>query len=371
MLTEEDITHEEMKSLVAKGYLCAECQSILTIAWGGFYGKNCHILRCGNNAQHKGITRHDKAYEIKKKEYWSMESKELMTMDETKMLERVEMARFPQELKQPEKLLLAQVAITYGFDPLMGEVTIYQGRPFVSIDGRYRKAQETEMLDGVETRPATKQEKEDWQIPEGDYFFRSDVYVKGAHHSFTGWGRVRAVETKGNSNLPIVKNPQRMAEKRAEAMALRKAFHIPLPSAEDIGSPDNEEKPLVDRTTGEIVKAKVTVVESKPKPKPKPKLEPKPEGQPELKIEPVAKTEVEPEPVRILKSPIDLQWLKEQLTFLQEQGVKAYSNASFLSYLNTLTNGDAKKVSEAVMALTEKQAEAVVQEIKVKAELIY
>jgi len=53
---------------------------------------------------------------------------------------------------------------------------------------------------------------------------------------------------------------QRMAEKRAEAQALRKAFHINLPSIEDIGSPDLElppisvtiEAPTADPGTGEL-----------------------------------------------------------------------------------------------------------------------
>ena len=44
-----------------------------------------------------------------------------------------------------------------------------------------------------------------------------------------GWGRVRVAETKGSEHLPIVKDPDRQAEKRAEAMALRKAFSMPVP----------------------------------------------------------------------------------------------------------------------------------------------
>ena len=71
----------------------------------------------------------------------------------------------------PISAIALMIPITYGFDPLMGEISIYQGRPYVSIDGRYRKAQETGNLDGVSTRPANKQEREDWQIPVGDFFF--------------------------------------------------------------------------------------------------------------------------------------------------------------------------------------------------------
>src|SRR3990167_1662340 len=192
-ITEAEMSYQDMKKAVDNGYLCGKCQGVLVIAWSA--EKNCYILRCGNDITHTGITRHDKKYEQKLKEVLSMDSTALQTMTETKMMERVNMARFPQELTKEDKRLLAQVAITYGFDPLMGEVTIYQGKPFVSIDGRYRKAQETGKLDGVETRPATKQERTDWQIPEGDYFFRSAVYVIGTTHPFVAWGRVISAET--------------------------------------------------------------------------------------------------------------------------------------------------------------------------------
>lgn len=266
-LTEVQMSYEDMLQAVNQGYLCAECQSVLTVAWGGNIGLNEYILRCGRDVKHNGITRHDKKYEQTLKERFSMDSTALMTLGETGMLQRIEMARFPQDLTKEDKRLLAQVAITYGFDPLMGEVTIYQGRPFVSIDGRYRKAQETGRLDGVESRPATKQEREDWQITEGDYFFRAEVYVIGASHSFLGWGRVHKAETIGGKGYkPIEKNPQRMAEKRAEAQALRKAFHIPLPSVEEIGSADYDIDSMVkvvDLTTGEITE-QATKSESAP-----------------------------------------------------------------------------------------------------------
>jgi hypothetical protein len=160
-------------------------------------------------------------------------------MDDKAMVARIGTAKFPQELSQSDVRLLSLAARTYGFDPILGEISIYQGRPFISIDGRYRKAQETKMFDGIETRPANKQEKTDWDIPDGDYFFRSECWVKGSSRPFVGWGRVRQSEINPNGKFkPVDVNPQRMAEKRAEAQALRKAFHIPLPSIEDIGSPE-------------------------------------------------------------------------------------------------------------------------------------
>jgi len=196
-----------------------------------------------------------------------MDSTALTKMDQPAMMQRIDAARFPQELKPEDKKLLAMVAVTYGFDPLMGEITIYQGRPYVSIDGRYRKAQETGNLVGVKTRPATKEEYEAWRIPEDDYFFHCDVFIKGGGlNSFEGWGRVRLAETKPGSTRqgdttstykPIQGNPQRMAEKRAEAFALRKAFHINLPSIEDVGTVDEDSGVTVDIETGEIIDGEI------------------------------------------------------------------------------------------------------------------
>ena len=231
------------------------CGGNLSMAWNSKAGKN--VLRCGKCLRYvaetelvkrRSLTRQYKdgdpvnpaiANRIERKLGGRiMESTELTTMSQDKMLARIDLAKFPQDLNPAEKKLLAMAAITYGFDPLMGELTIYQGRPYVSIDGRYRKARESGKLDGVTTRPATKQEREDWSIPLEDYFFRSEVSVKGMSLPLVGWGRVRMAETQGKGYKPVETNPQRMAEKRAEAQALRKAFSIPLPSAEDIGLED-------------------------------------------------------------------------------------------------------------------------------------
>lgn len=255
----------EMRRYEKEGYKCAECNSRLIVVWMDGWR-----LRCVNNINHKGVTRHDKAQEeikaiIRKETH--MDSTALTLMSEKDMVERIGRAKFPQQLSQAEVRTLAVAARSYGFDPLMGEISIFQGRPFVSIDGRYRKAQETGLLDGVECRPASKQEREDWQIPEGDFFFRAEVYVKGASKLFVGWGRVRASELTEKSKRdpsrlasPVVAaNPQRMAEKRAEAQALRKAFHIPLPSLEDIGTPDAE--PCADGP--EVIEAEVEELSTK------------------------------------------------------------------------------------------------------------
>lgn len=289
-----------------------------------------------------------------------MDSTALTIMSEEKMLERVGMSRFPQDLTKPEKLLLARAAVTYGFDPLMGEITLYQGKPFVSIDGRYRKAQETNRLDGVESRPATKEEREDWGIPDGDYFFRAEVYVKDSTRSFVGWGRVFASETVPGSNRqndttskykPIQSNPQRMAEKRAETQALRKGFHIPLPGMEDIGLPDyhtDSNGVKLHTVTGELIDTKVEDPD---------KLFEKEGG--DLFAEALAVVDKAPEP----ELPIDLQWLREQIAILDEKKVSGWSETGVISRLGATTGKTSASLSEAVRHLTPEQAEVVVKRI--------
>lgn len=286
-----------------------------------------------------------------------MDSNQLTVMDEQTMLRRVEMARFPQDLTKPDKTLLAQVAITYGFDPLMGEVSIYQRRPYVSIDGRYRKAQETGQLDGVETRPATKQEKEDWQIPEGDYFYRSEVYLKGSTRPFVAWGRVHKAETVGGKGFkPVEKNPQRMAEKRAEAQALRKAFHIPLPSVEDIGSPDYDADSTaveVDTDTGEI---------NEPKPKAKENPQSKtavadPE-EPEVQEPVEMPTESTTEGIEKEESAIAFDWINETLQIIR------WSEKTALSWLKAQLRVEGDNLTDVLNSLGETNLHRFIGHIK-------
>lgn len=250
MLTTDEISYEDMQQAIHQSYKCAVCQNILTVAW--YQGQ--YVLRCGKNINHKGITRHDLKEEELRRKVLSMESTELTKMNETQMTDRIKMAKFPQDMSPKDMKLLAKVAITYGFDPLMGEIMVYQGNPYISIAGRYRKALETGELDGISTRPATKAEKEAREIPDGDYLYHADIWKKGCLHSFEGWGRVRKAEidkakaSKGREFLPIANDPQGMAEKRAEAKGLKKGFYIPvpLPNIEDIGSePDEVKAPIV------------------------------------------------------------------------------------------------------------------------------
>ena len=234
MITEAEMPHEVMQKRVTT-HKCGDCGAQLIIAWGGSLGIDSYILRCGKDIKHNTISDYKKpSKEVEEglkiyRRIYGMDTKALMVMDKQTMLARVGQAKFPKELTKAEATLMCEVAISYGFDPIMTELMIYQGNPYVTINGRYRKAQETGQFDGIDTRPATKQERIERNAKEGDYLYRCEVWRKDASHPFVGWGRVGKKETEGNINLPIVKDPDRQCEKRAEAMGLRKAFSMPIP----------------------------------------------------------------------------------------------------------------------------------------------
>jgi len=236
-ILESDLSFEDMRK-AEHSFKCAQCGSSLNIAWSA--QKDCYMLRCGQSLEHNGVVPYGKDKELLeianklRGRPLPMETGALQKLNTEQMLARVNQARFPKDLTTQDRQLMAKISIEYGLDPLFGELMIYQGRPYVTIDARRRKAQETGQLDGISARPATKAERTARQVAEVDYLFVAEVWIKGASHSFEGWGTVRAAETKGSEHLPIVKDPAAMAEKRAEAQALRRAFHIPLPSYEEI-----------------------------------------------------------------------------------------------------------------------------------------
>jgi hypothetical protein len=108
----------------------------------------------------------------------------------------------------------------------LGELILYQNKPYISIDGRIRLAHETGLLVGMETRPATLIERRNYGCEDGDALWVCSVYRRGAGRAFVGWGHV----SKGDRNPVAKSHPREMAKKRAKYDALRTAF----PPAENI-----------------------------------------------------------------------------------------------------------------------------------------
>jgi len=246
--------------------VCAECGGNLAVRYD--MDKHREYIICSKNEAHEGI-RKTWAEDLKQiRRDISMDSKALMKLGEGGMLARIEQAGFPQALKAEEKAMVAEIALSYGLDPIMNELSIYQGRPYPTVNAWYRKSQETGLFDGMNSRPATKQERQERNAKEGDLLYCVEVWRKGSAHPFVGWGRVRAEETVGDKHLPIVKDPDRMAEKRGEMQGMRKAFSIPMPprsfeEAIDIYA-DVPDIGKVDTKTGEVVEGEFTEIKEKP-----------------------------------------------------------------------------------------------------------
>lgn len=238
--TEDELTYRQMQDIAQSEKRCGQCGGSLTVAWGG-NKYNTYILRCGRDIGHKVIRQRSKKTELERegekifgRNKGMKDTTALQVMPKKEMLERINQAKFPKDLTAVDRQRIAVIAIEYGLDPLMQELMIYQGQPYVTLAARLRKAQETEQLEAIDTRPATKEEKTARGLAEDDYLSRAEVWKVGMVRPFVGWGTVKAKETKGSAFLPVVNDPASHAEKRAIARALKLGFHLPLPSAEDV-----------------------------------------------------------------------------------------------------------------------------------------
>ncbi len=328
----EDSSGDNIKKLIRQN-VCQECGRQL---YAYLDGEGKTYIACGGG-QHEGI-KSLKPEDLKQlRRTISMDSTALTKLGNEGMLARIEQARFPQALKPEEKAMIAEVALSYGLDPIMNELTIYQGRPYPTVNAWYRKSQESGQFDGMNSRPATKEEREDRNTEEGDLLYRCEVYRKGGSHPFVGWGKVFAAERKGNEHLPIVKWSDRMCEKRAEMQAMRKAFSIPMPSMSYEEIPGTGK---VNTTTGEIIEGEVT------------ELTPTPEPQPEA-------TEPTPPPTKVggdSESPIDMPWLIESVNTLKWD---------ILQYMKDTYKVDTSgNLGDVVGRLTNKQQQAVCKEVQ-------
>ena len=257
----------EARQLV-KTHQCSECCRPLKIS--RLSGTREFIVMCSLFPHHQGYTRiaRDSSLvemtNLLKGKGIQMDSNALVALGPTGMTKRVEQVNWPSTVTSAAKKMIAEISLTYGLDPLFDEIMPYQGRPYVTISARRRKAQETGELDGIETRPATQQERLDRGTDDGDYCAFATVWKKGSSHPFTAFGKVTSTEIerakkqaanhgRQTDTLPLVKDPLGMAEKRAEALALKRAFYIPLPSAEDISPYD--ESSVIDSTAAVVVDA--------------------------------------------------------------------------------------------------------------------
>src|SRR5262245_41038665 len=109
------------------------------------------------------------------------------------------------------------------------DVTLYDGRPWITIDGRVKLMRRHTDWDGHTLRPLKPDEKLDWGYDKEDIVIECLIHLKGKKDPIQGYGRVRKAERFGQSDgsrmNPIAKiHPVELATKRALARAERFAF---------------------------------------------------------------------------------------------------------------------------------------------------
>jgi hypothetical protein len=113
----------------------------------------------------------------------------------------------------------------YRLDPLT-DLTLYEGRPWLTIDGRVRLMRRHPEYRGYTCRPLTIAEKETWGYATDDIVIECTIRTS-TWGEIAARGRVSRAEFEGKQSRsnPVAKlHPVEIAEKRAIARAERAAF---------------------------------------------------------------------------------------------------------------------------------------------------
>ena len=186
---------------------------------------------------------------------------------------------FPKDTTQPQMLMLAKAAVAYGLDPLFGELTLYMGKPYITIDGRRRLDAEAGHHPSIRFRPLNADELEYYRSV--DAIQSRDVCLVcvgiddyGAESEAIGI--LLASERDGNANTPQVKRPVEMTQKRAE-MRWRKMAYGPHPLPESVkGIMSTAEEEFVEGSPRELNSTPIAAPASgngAPATEPKPKAQ--------------------------------------------------------------------------------------------------
>ncbi len=315
---ESNLPHEEMQKVIDKGCVCLECGAPLSIAWGGFYGHNEYMLRCGNDPKHDGIARDASLspYDIPGFNLFNLNRGRKKRMvqehgaEKTKALDRyrdtvsitkrvatdiVETLWGDAPMAEKTKCIL--LCQTYQLNPLMKHIYLIgykhykdrklvvdnQGQPVldwsiqIGIGATRLLAQRKHNYSYLDMTPrkATKAEIEkilgDTANPECIYGF---VHIKDVDTGAEAFGlrgiaqtdNIKGIE-KGNTHL-------NMACIRAERLALDRQYPGEMPQGLEVIDERfiEPEYKVVNNRTGEITES-ASQLASEPEPEPEPGLE--------------------------------------------------------------------------------------------------
>lgn len=122
------------------------------------------------------------------------------------------------KVSEPERELALNIAQRYDLDPLLRHLVLIDGRVYITRDGLLHVAHRSGKFDGLEVTPA--------ELDKGFWRSTASVYRKDMARPFTYPGRYP------ESGRNKAYGPE-MAIKVAEVMALRRAFDVSAPVAEE------------------------------------------------------------------------------------------------------------------------------------------
>ena len=266
-------------------YRCVKCKNQPWPAWGG----HTHVLRCSCGVEAWPNLESSKNW-MKEKLADMIERQTgggaIVIYNEETALARVQEAKagglFPQNATQPQMLMLAKAAVAYGLDPLFGELTLYQGKPYITIDGRRRLDADAGHHPSIRFRPLTADEvRYYWEL---DALKPRDVPIicvgvddYGAESEAIGI--LLAHERDGNANTPQVQRPIEMSQKRAE-MRWRKMAYGPHPLPDSVKDLMSTAEEFVEGSSRELDSTPIAAPASATR-QPAPATEPKPKAHPQ------------------------------------------------------------------------------------------
>ena len=108
------------------------------------------------------------------------------------------------------------------------DVTLYEGKPWITIDGRVKLMRRNKDYRGHTLRPLTPADKQLWGYEKDDIVIEGSIYINGYPQPIQAHGRVAHAERMGQGEgrkNPVARtHPVEMATKRALSRAERMAF---------------------------------------------------------------------------------------------------------------------------------------------------
>ena len=245
-----------------KSHVCAQCGGNLTTIYNSTTQR--HVLRCANNAEHRGGKRRETDIEVIKhgeadtllgkgaqadiEKYWQE------TPSANPLLPKQDTATGV-VISSEQMQGLVKFAESVSLKAYLGHVCLYFGKPYITIDGYYYLKNVMHLGFAVATAPMTPEERISYMVTEGSHAYLARALTRGGDEIARGIGIVTAEEINEPSRkhpeqfaAPVVHNkPQIMAEKRAEWQLMQKMIPLgikpsPVETKPHAPSPTPDEK---------------------------------------------------------------------------------------------------------------------------------